>query len=144
MIDSLGHLKPSAPMKTLWQYNNITYAAASHLPKHLLGQDFDDFVKDKIWKPLGMDNTFYDIEAARATGHLVSGFARRITSDRTGIEDADVCRQDIEMRGGKLSDEGRGIEQEIGWFQEHWQGTAGAVGVISCARDMVSRGLVAP
>lgn len=137
MTKSLAHLKPSAPFKSLYQYNNIAYNTVSSLPELLLGQKFDEFIKNIILGPLGMNHSFYDIELARATQDLSSAFARKISIGRSGLQDVEVAREDIKA-GRRLSNEGRGIEQALGWPVQFWQGGAGAGGIVTCSKDLVS------
>ena len=54
LIESFAYLRPSARVKTQWQYNNIAYSTTSHLPEQLFGGTFVDFVRDNVWEPLGM------------------------------------------------------------------------------------------
>jgi CubicO group peptidase (beta-lactamase class C family) len=138
MIDSFAHLRPSARVKTRWQYNNIAYSTASHLPEQLFGEAFNDFVRDNIWEPLGMTRSYYDIQSARSTSRLASGFGRRLSVGRSGVQDVWACLRDVRERRGVLSDECRGKEQALGWYSQQWRGIAGAGGVITCSKDMVS------
>ena len=139
IIGSLAHLKPSAPYRTRWQYNNVAYMSASYIPWQLFGERFEDFVVDNIWTPLGMTRSYYDLPMARATNQLVSGFGRHVLPGRSRVQDVEACWRDLGEHHGRLSDECRGDEQDLGWYAMHWQGIVGAGGVISCAKDMVSR-----
>jgi CubicO group peptidase (beta-lactamase class C family) len=138
VLSSVKYLKPSAAFKSHWQYNNIAFTIASHVPYQLLdGISFDAFVQEEIWNPLGMKHTFYDIELARTTNHMLSGVGRSLPSDRAGFRDVDACWKDIK-RDGRLSTQCRGDAQDLGWFQKDWTGVAGAGGVITCSKDMAS------
>lgn len=137
MTKSLAHLKPSAPFKSLYQYNNIAYNTVSSLPELLIGQKFDEFIQNIILGPLGMNHSFYDIKLARATQELSSAFARKISIGQSGLQDVEVAWGDIKA-GRRLSNEGRGSEQALGWPIQFWQGGAGAGGIITCSKDLVS------
>ena len=139
MIKLFANLRASAPVKTRWQYNNIAYSAASYLPEQLFGENFEDFVRDNIWRPLGMTDSFYDIQAARATNRLASGFARRLSPGVSKVRDIRACLTDVQEHHGVLSDRCRGKEQALGWYARYWRGNAGAGGVITCSKDLVSR-----
>jgi CubicO group peptidase (beta-lactamase class C family) len=138
MIESFAYLRPSARVKTRWQYNNIAYSTASHLPEQLFGGTFVDFVRDNVWEPLGMTRSYYDIQSARSTSRLANGFGRRLSVGRSGVQDVRACLRDVRERHGVLSDECRGKEQVLGWYTRQWRGIAGAGGVITCSKDMVS------
>jgi CubicO group peptidase (beta-lactamase class C family) len=135
VVKSLAYLKPSGPFKSCYQYTNLTYAAASLLPKQVLGQHLEEFVKKNIWDPLGMTQSCYDIELARLTGNLSSGFARKLSVGQSGVHDVERCKEDIKHARGKLSEEGRGMEHSLGWPVQQ---LAGPGGVITCAKDLVS------
>lgn len=138
-MELLAHLRPSAPFKTRWQYNNIAYSSAAQVPRQLFDESFEDFVAENIWNPLGMTRSHYDVSIAKATNHLASGFGRRVAPGRMAkLQDVEACEGDVQKRGGRLSDECRGEQQDLGWSIKHWRGIAGAGGVITCAKDMVS------
>lgn len=128
---------PQARIRTRWQYNNIAYSTASHLPEQFLGETFDDFVRDSVWEPLGMTQSYYDIQSARSTSRLASGFGRRLSVGRFGVQDVWACWRDVRERRGVLSDECRGKEQALGWYTRQWRGIVGAGGVITCSKHMV-------
>jgi CubicO group peptidase (beta-lactamase class C family) len=135
VVKSLAYLKPSAPFRSCYQYTNLTYVAASLLPKQVLGQHLDGFVKGNLWDPLGMTQSHYNIEVARSTGNLSSGFARKLSVGQSGVHDVERCKEDIKHARGKLSEEGRGMEHSLGWPVQQ---LAGPGGVITCAKDLVS------
>lgn len=43
-----------------WQYSNIASSLAALLIETATGTDFKDYVRQKVWQPLGMNNTSYD------------------------------------------------------------------------------------
>ncbi|KNZ77126.1 hypothetical protein J132_06634 [Termitomyces sp. J132] len=66
MISQLRYLRPSAPFRSTFQYNNMMYETISHLPKRLLNVSFECFVNQHIFKPLGMNASTYSVEEAEA------------------------------------------------------------------------------
>jgi CubicO group peptidase (beta-lactamase class C family) len=87
MIESFAHLRPSARIKTRWQYNNIAYSTASHLTEQFFGETFEDLVRDNVREPLGMTRSYHNIQSARSTTRLASGFGRRLSVGRSGVQD---------------------------------------------------------
>lgn len=78
-----------------------------------------------------MNHTYYDPEAALATGDRTSGFSR--------IFNWTACARDVRKEGPiELGFECTGQVQDIGWIIEDYETNAGAGGVISCPKDMVS------
>jgi CubicO group peptidase (beta-lactamase class C family) len=138
MVKTFRYLKPSAPIKTTWQYCNITYAIATEVPDQLLGIPFCTYVQDNIWTPLGMNDTYCDHRVARATGDLVSGFGRKLRNDQLTFKDVEAVRDSISKGDGKLDAECRGEEMDLGWFQKDWEMFIGVGGIITCAKDMVN------
>lgn len=59
-----------------WSYNNAAFGIAGRVIEVLSGQTYEDFVAERIFKPLGMDKTFFferDVMLHRfAVGHHVS------------------------------------------------------------------------
>jgi CubicO group peptidase (beta-lactamase class C family) len=53
----LKSLPPNKPFRSVWQYQNHMYAAAGCLVERLSGQTWEDFVKTRIFAPLGMESS---------------------------------------------------------------------------------------
>ena len=56
-----------------------------------------------------------------------------------GVQDVWACLRDVHERLGVLSGGCRGKEQALDGHTRQWRGVAGAEGVITCSKDMVSR-----
>ncbi|KAF2997934.1 hypothetical protein E8E13_005382 [Curvularia kusanoi] len=73
----LRNLPFNKPLRTDYQYSNVMYTVATHLIETVTGEKYSDFVRKRLWKPLGMNNTFHDlpgIEAGHAGSRLASGY----------------------------------------------------------------------
>lgn len=57
LFDNLKYLKPTHPLYTHYQYNNLMYMAAGVLVERLSGKTWEAFVREKILIPLDMKNT---------------------------------------------------------------------------------------
>ncbi|GHU74917.1 penicillin-binding protein [Clostridia bacterium] len=53
----LPHLKENKSFRSKWEYNNYMFAAAGLLIEKITGQSWEDYVSEKIFKPLGMNDT---------------------------------------------------------------------------------------
>lgn len=53
-------------------YANPGYGVAAYLVEKISGQDFRDYVREHVWKPLGMNETFWSAEEAGA--QLATGY----------------------------------------------------------------------
>jgi len=68
-IERLGAVSPSAPLRTRHIYQNTMYELIGQVIERLSGQRWDRFLTDRLWRPLGMNETFGargQIDAGRA------------------------------------------------------------------------------
>jgi CubicO group peptidase (beta-lactamase class C family) len=62
LFDRIKYLEPSLPLRQGFLYNNLMYAAAGQIVEYLSGQTWEDFVKDKIFKPLNMSSSIFSVD----------------------------------------------------------------------------------
>ncbi len=65
IIRRLRFLKPATSFRSAYAYDNLLYIVAGQLIPAATGKSWDDFVRDRIFTPLGMTNTFTDVAALR-------------------------------------------------------------------------------
>lgn len=73
---NLRNLPFNKPLRCDYQYSNLMYTVATHLIETVTGVAYPEFVRKRIWEPLGMLNTYHDIptvEAGNAIGRLAMG-----------------------------------------------------------------------
>ena len=63
IIKRLRFIKPATSFRSAYAYDNLLYIAAGQLIPAITGKSWDDFVRDRIFTPLGMTNTFTDVTA---------------------------------------------------------------------------------
>jgi CubicO group peptidase (beta-lactamase class C family) len=74
-LASLGTMQPTSRFGELFQYSNLMAAAAGYVGAHLydpsrdLGAAYDDAMEKKIFGPLGMKSTTFDMERAQKGNH---------------------------------------------------------------------------
>jgi CubicO group peptidase (beta-lactamase class C family) len=56
-----------------YEYSNMGFAMLGQIIKTVSGQSYQSYIIDKIWKPLGMNNTFWDYTKV-PDGQLVRGY----------------------------------------------------------------------
>jgi len=61
LFDKVKYLEPQEPLRQTYLYNNLMYAATGYIIELQSGQVWEDFVRDRIFKPLGMTSTVYSI-----------------------------------------------------------------------------------
>lgn len=76
VVRALREIKPATSFRSGYAYDNILYIVAGELVAKVSGQSWESFVRDRIFKPLGM-KTAVDDEADRfATANRVQPHAR--------------------------------------------------------------------
>jgi CubicO group peptidase (beta-lactamase class C family) len=63
IIRRLRFIKPATSFRSAYAYDNLLYIVAGQLIPAVTGQNWDSFVRDRIFLPLGMTNTFTDVAA---------------------------------------------------------------------------------
>ncbi|OCL11461.1 beta-lactamase family protein, partial [Glonium stellatum] len=74
---NLRNLPLTRPLRTEYQYCNMMYTVASYMVETLSGEPFADFLNNRIWKPLGMANTYLDVpevENNNAMSKMAKGY----------------------------------------------------------------------
>jgi CubicO group peptidase (beta-lactamase class C family) len=61
LFSKLKYMEPKEPPRTVFLYNNMMYAAAGYLIELQSGKTWEEFVSERIFKPLEMNNTLFSI-----------------------------------------------------------------------------------
>ena len=61
LFERLVYLEPKEPLRQLFLYNNMMYAAVGQVIELQSGKTWEDFVRERIFRPLGMNSTVYTI-----------------------------------------------------------------------------------
>jgi CubicO group peptidase (beta-lactamase class C family) len=67
LFDRLQFLEPSKDLRAVLQYNNLMFMAAGYLVGQLSGQNWEDFVQQRIFDRLGMKSSIFSTSAAQET-----------------------------------------------------------------------------
>jgi CubicO group peptidase (beta-lactamase class C family) len=65
LFDKLKYLEPGAPLRTAFIYSNLMYAATGHIIELLSGKSWENFVRERIFAPLGMTGTLFSAAEMR-------------------------------------------------------------------------------
>jgi len=57
VVHRLRYLKPNTSFRSAYAYQNITYLVAGEVLEAITGQTWDDFIRERIFAPLGMTRT---------------------------------------------------------------------------------------
>jgi CubicO group peptidase (beta-lactamase class C family) len=61
LFGKLKYMEPKEPPRTVFLYNNMMYAAAGYLIELQSGKTWEEFVRERIFKPLEMNNSLFSI-----------------------------------------------------------------------------------
>ncbi|KAL4929157.1 beta-lactamase/transpeptidase-like protein [Aspergillus undulatus] len=72
VLHKLRYLPLTRPIRSGFQYCNLMYIVAGYLVETVTGKALEVFLKENLWGVLGMNGTFFDLDAARNSGFTVS------------------------------------------------------------------------
>ncbi len=58
IIASFQHFQPESAFRTKFDYDNLLYLVAGEVIARVSGMPWEQFIKERIFKPLGMDNSY--------------------------------------------------------------------------------------
>ncbi len=61
LFDQVKYLEPQEPLRQTFLYNNLMYAAVGYLIELQSGKTWEEFVRERIFKPLEMTSTVFSI-----------------------------------------------------------------------------------
>ena len=56
-LERIQYMEPTAELRAKWQYNNFMFMAQGMVVEKLTNKSWEENMKERIFKPLGMDNT---------------------------------------------------------------------------------------
>jgi CubicO group peptidase (beta-lactamase class C family) len=81
LFERLIYLEPSQPIRQGFLYNNMMYAASGYVIEYFTHQIWEQFVRERIFKPLEMNSTVFSIEEmTKQTDYFVPYNERRDTT----------------------------------------------------------------
>ena len=76
IVQRVRYLKPSWSFRSKFGYQNIMYLAAGQIVAGLSGKPWDDFIRDRIFKPLGMTSSSTSIKNLKAASDVATPHAK--------------------------------------------------------------------
>ena len=61
LFDKVRYLEPQEPLRQTFLYNNLMYAAVGYIIELQSGRTWEEFVRERIFKPLDMTSTVYSV-----------------------------------------------------------------------------------
>ena len=74
ILQRIQYQEPTAPVRDKWQYNNFMFTAQGALVEKLTGKSWEDNVREKFFKPLGMSNSNFTIKDWEAYNESAIGY----------------------------------------------------------------------
>ncbi len=74
IVKRLRYLDLNKGFRTTYQYNNLMYLVLGALIEHVTGYTWETFIRDRIFKPLGMKNSYFFIRDLDESEHLSIGY----------------------------------------------------------------------
>jgi len=65
LIRRLRYLEPSQDFRYKWQYQNLMFVVAGYLIEKITGKTWEEFIRERIFKPLGMMNSNFSVEDSK-------------------------------------------------------------------------------
>lgn len=116
MMHMMRLMKPAYPFRSGYRYNNHTFCVSALIVEKITGKSWEENIRERIYKPLGMSGTFRGAEYAAA-------FENRTASQPYGWE----------PDGGRMTVT-RLTPQDV--CAGVWAGSEAAGGIICTAEDM--------
>jgi CubicO group peptidase (beta-lactamase class C family) len=72
IVERLRHIKPASSFRSKYAYDNVLYLVAGQVVAAVYGKSWDDFIKERIFVPLGMTASNTSVKDLRPGGNFVS------------------------------------------------------------------------
>ncbi len=81
LVKRLQYLPPSQPLRARFQYNNLMYATAGHVSAVIGGKPWEEMVRERLLRPLGMTHSRMNLEEASRDGEVAVPYQREMKTD---------------------------------------------------------------
>ncbi len=75
LVQRIKYLEPSAPLRQRWQYNNFMFMLQGVVTEKLTGKSWEENIKEKIFKPLGMSRSTVSYDDWMKTADIAVGYS---------------------------------------------------------------------
>jgi CubicO group peptidase (beta-lactamase class C family) len=86
LVSRLGDLEANAELRTRWQYQNLMYMTAGYLVEQVTGKTWEDFVRERIFTPLGMTASDLSIRDLETAENRALAYRKKPEEDGGGLE----------------------------------------------------------
>ncbi|HUS03216.1 MAG TPA: serine hydrolase [Chitinophagaceae bacterium] len=74
ILQRIQYQEPTAPVRDKWQYNNFMFMAQGAITEKFTGKSWEENVREKFFKPLGMTNSNFTINEWKAYSESAIGY----------------------------------------------------------------------
>jgi CubicO group peptidase (beta-lactamase class C family) len=74
VIERLSEQETLHPSQTRYQYSNLGLSLAGYIVEEVSGQPYDEYVREHILGPLGMEDTYPEMPSQHIGGQLATGY----------------------------------------------------------------------
>ncbi|MDT8400761.1 MAG: serine hydrolase [Bacteroidales bacterium] len=89
MLKRVVHQEPFTGVRQQWYYNNFMYLAQGVIIEEITGRSWEDNIRERIFKPLGMTRSNLSIDELEGSENVAFGYQLK---DSTSIEKMDYYR----------------------------------------------------
>ncbi len=75
LIQRIQYMEPSADLRERWQYNNFMFLAQGAVVEKITSKKWEDNIREKIFLPLGMSNSFLSVDDMSKSNDASIGYA---------------------------------------------------------------------
>lgn len=117
LVDHLQYLKPTAPFREKWQYNNLMYMLAGYVLETVAGMPWNVFVQQYVTQPCGMNNTYFS--ASVVSTHSNAALAYYFDKTNQILRHVDYTNLDVIAPAASIHSSALDMAQ---WVVENLQG----------------------
>jgi CubicO group peptidase (beta-lactamase class C family) len=74
LVQRIQYMEPSASLREKWQYNNFMFLLQGVVTEKITGKSWEDNIREKIFKPLGMDSSDVSLGEWRQSSNAALGY----------------------------------------------------------------------
>src|SRR5262249_34250559 len=75
LLERLDEAEQGLPPSTAWHYSNLAYALLGHVVTRVSGQPFHDYVRERLFGPVGLEQTTWGPGASPALPYFVEPYS---------------------------------------------------------------------
>ncbi len=91
LMRRIQYMEPSAGIREKWQYNNFMFMMQGELVQKLTGKSWQDNIREKIFKPLGMDSSDVSLAEWAKSSNEAFGYGLKKDSIIKKIDHYDIA-----------------------------------------------------